>query len=176
MSQVHLTSARYIAPALWTAELGQYVFDLRAVLATLGILMLADFWWGVRESRKNGEHFSDSTAIRRTANKFGDYFTYSLIGFFLATSIGVRLDWCSNGQVGVLIGLAIGAFCELDSLIKHVVYVHFDVRFSWKKALAIVSKYGLRFVISLVKKKNEDIGEALEETFEKESGNGNTTA
>ena len=88
----------------------------------------------------------------------------------------MRLHRCSTGQFGVLVGLAIGAFCEFDSLIKHVVYVRFDVRFSWKKALTIVSKYGLRFVISLVKKKNEDIGEALEETFEKESGNGNTTA
>ena len=61
------------------------MFDLRAVLATLGILMLADFWWGVRESRKIGEHFSDSTAIRRTANKFGDYFTYSLIEYSIGT-------------------------------------------------------------------------------------------
>lgn len=146
------------------------MFDLRAVLATLGTLMLADFWWGVRESRKAGEHFSDSTAIRRTANKFGDYFTYSLIGFFLATAIGVRLGWCANGQVGVLVGLAIGAFCELDSLVKHIAYVRFDVRFSWKKALRVVWKYGLRFIISLVKRKNEAVGEALEETFEGEQG------
>lgn len=149
------------------------MFDLRMALAALAVLMIADFWWGVREAKQDGKHFSDSKAVRRTANKFGDYFTYMLIGYFLASAIGVRLGWCGNGQVGVLIGLAIGAFCELDSLIKHVVYVRFDVRFSWKKALAIVSKYGLRFVISLVKKKNEDIGEALEETFketEKQEG------
>ena len=39
-----MTNARYVAPALWTAELGQYVFDLRLVLAALGVLMIADFW------------------------------------------------------------------------------------------------------------------------------------
>jgi hypothetical protein len=167
MNDGALTNGRYIIPALWTAELGEYVFDLRLALGALIALMMADFWWGVREAKQDGKHFSDSKAIRRTANKFGDYFTYMLIGYFLASAIGVRLGWCGNGQVGVLFGIGIGAFCEIDSLVKHIAYVQFHVRFSWKKFW----KYGLRFIISLVKKKNEDIGEALEETFEEQIRN-----
>ena len=162
LNNVEMTNARYVAPALWTAELGQYVFDLRLVLAALGVLMIADFWWGVREAKLDGKHFSDSKAIRRTANKFGDYFTYALIGYFLASAIGVRLGWCVSGQVGVLIGLGIGAFCELDSMVKHIAYIQFHVRFSWK----VVFKYILRFIISLVKKKNADVGEALEDSLD----------
>lgn len=169
MNNEAMTSARYIVPALWTAELGEYVFDLRMALAALAVLMVADFWWGVREAKQDGKHFSDSKAVRRTANKFGDYFTYMLIGYFLASAIGVRLGWCGNGQVGVLAGIAIGAFCEIDSLVKHIAYVQFGVRFSWKR----IRHYILRFGIFFVKKKNEDIGEALEETFketEKQEG------
>ena len=141
---------------LFDAELAGYVFDLRWLLGLLVVFMLADFWWGSRESKMKGEEWRFSRAGRRTCNKFVDYVTYIVVGAFIAHAIGMRIGFLSNAQAGAAAGMVLGCLFELDSVVKHIFSIH-GIKFSFRKLL-----------ISLVKLKSPDWGDALDNAMEEE--------
>lgn len=132
------------------------LFDLRWMLVLIVVLIVADFWFGVSESLHKHEHFRFSRAGRRTCNKAVDYITYLILGSVLGLAIFEPLGW-TNHVVTAAVGLGFGCVWEMDSIVGHVCELHgVKNRFSIK-----------RFVIALMKKKDEDIGEAVEEAMKK---------
>ena len=56
------------------------LYDLRWMIAFIFVLVVADFWFGVKASLANKEKFRFSRAGRRTCNKFCDYIVYLIVG------------------------------------------------------------------------------------------------
>lgn len=78
----------------------------------------------------------------------------------LGLAIFEPLGWASH-VVTAAIGLGFGCIWELDSIIGHVCVLH-----------GIENKFSIkRFIIALMKKKNADIGEAVEEAWKDEQNN-----
>lgn len=151
--------------AMWATMGGEAVtalYDLRWMLVFIVALILADFWFGVSESLKKNEHFRFSRAGRRTCNKAVDYLTYLLIGALLGMAIFEPLEWADHTTTAA-IGLGFGCVWEVDSIVGHVCALH-----------GITNKFSVkRFIIALIKKKNADMGEALEDAMkEEEKGQG----
>lgn len=135
-------------------EAMQALFDLRWMLVLIVVLIVADFWFGVSDSLHKHEHFRFSRAGRRTCNKAVDYVTYLILGSVLGMAIFEPLGWANHTTTAAL-GLGLGCLWEIDSIVGHVCALHgVKNRFSIK-----------RFIIALMKKKNEDIGEAVEEAM-----------
>lgn len=130
------------------------LFDLRWMLVLIVVLIVADFWFGVSESIKRHEHFRFSRAGRRTCNKAVDYMTYLILGSVLGLAIFEPLGWATHVTTAA-IGLGFGCIWEVDSIVGHVCGLHgIENRFSVK-----------RFIVALIKKKDRDMGEAVEEGF-----------
>lgn len=130
------------------------LFDLRWMLVLIVVLILADFWFGVSDSLRKHEHFRFSRAGRRTCNKAVDYITYLILGSVLGLAIFEPLGWATHVTTAA-IGLGFGCIWEIDSIVGHVCSLHdIENHFSIK-----------RFIISLLKKKNEDVGKAVEEAM-----------
>ena len=60
-------------------------------------------------------------------------------------------------------GIFIGCGCDAVSAWGHICVVH-----GWKSKPSDVWKFLKRFAVAIVKKKSDDVGEALEETIDKE--------
>lgn len=135
------------------------------------VLIFADFWWGWSESQmkykaaksdKEREKFKfhKSKAIRRSANKFVDYLTYLLVGGVMGLAILEPLEICDH-TISAAVGLGLGCVADMISITGHycaVKNIHFD-------ALAFFK----RLIVNIAKKKDEDLGEALEETIKSDS-------
>ena len=131
------------------------LYDLRWMLVLIVILILADFWFGVSESIKKHEHFRFSKAGRRTCNKAVDYLTYLLVGALLGLAIFEPLGW-TNHTTTAAVGLGFGCIWEVDSIVGHVYALH-----------GIKNKFSVkRFIIALIKRKDKDLGEAVEDAME----------
>lgn len=165
---------------LWSSigtELIGVVYDLRYMVIFSFVLILADLWWGYSESRLRYQEavatgkavlidkykWHKSRAGRRTGNKIVDYLTYLIVGALLGLAITEPMGWC-NHVITACIGLSLGCFCELASIVGHVVYVKLGIELK----VSDVWRWLLKFFIALVKKKSNDVGEAIEETFDKE--------
>lgn len=130
------------------------LFDLRWMLVLIVVLIIADFWFGLSESFYRHEHFRISRAGRRTCNKLVDYITYLILGSVLGLAIFEPLGWATHVTTAA-IGLGFGCVWEVDSIVGHVCALHgVKNRFSVK-----------RFIISLMKKKDNDMGEAIEDAI-----------
>lgn len=137
------------------AEAVVVVYDIRWLVVLVAVLVIADFWFGVSDSRKRKEKVRFSYACRRTANKLVDYLTYLLVGVLLGMGLFEPLGICSH-VTSASVALVIPAVCEVSSIFGHFCSVHdIKLKFDWKK-----------FAIVLIKKKNEDVGEAVEEAIE----------
>lgn len=157
------------------AELTTVFFELRYGVMLAFILIFADFWWGYSEAKvryaeavKENNHvlmekykWHKSRAIRRTSNKVIDYLTYILVGAFIGLAITEPLDICGH-TTSAAIGLLIGCVCEIASLLGHIFYVKLGIEVTVSDAV----KWLVRFIVKLLKKKSQDIGEAVEETME----------
>lgn len=142
-----------------TEEIVGVVYDLRWMVALVVVLIIFDFWYGLSESLKNREHFRVSRAGRRTCNKFMDYIGYLILGAFFGLGIFEPLGIATHVQTAA-VALGFGCLWEIDSIVGHVCALHgVKNHFSVK-----------RFIIALLKKKNEDVGEAVEEMFDGEGG------
>lgn len=131
------------------------LYDLRWMLVLIVILILADFWFGVSESIKKHEHFRFSRAGRRTCNKAVDYLTYLLVGALLGLAIFEPLGWTDHTTTAA-VGLGFGCIWEIDSIVGHVCALH-----------GIRNKFSVkRFIIALIKRKDKDLGEAVEDAME----------
>ena len=151
---------------LWMAFWGEAMdalYDLRWMIALSLVLISADFWWGTSETKKRykdtgrpEDRWRFSRAGRRTVNKLIDYLTYLLVGCVLGLAIGEPLGIC-NHVVSAAVGLGLGCAFDGSSIIGHVFAVH-GVKFSVRK-----------FLLGLLKRKQSDIGEAVEEALEDEN-------
>ena len=137
------------------AEAVAVVYDIRWLVVLVAVLVIADFWFGISDSRKRKEKVRFSYACRRTANKLVDYLTYLLVGVLLGMGLFESLGVCSH-VTSASVALVIPAVCEVSSIFGHFCSVHdIKLKFDWKK-----------FAVVLIKKKNEDVGEAVEEAIE----------
>ena len=162
---------------LWVAfaqEGLQCVHDLRWMIVLSIVLIFCDFWWGwsesamkykaaISEKEREKYRFHKSKAIRRSANKFVDYITYLLVGGVLGLAIFEPLGVCDH-VISAAVGLGLGCLADLISIIGHycaVKGISIDLDTVWK--------FIKKFLINIVKQKNEDIGEALDETLKIEN-------
>lgn len=141
-----------ITASAMAQEALEVVYDMRWMMAFIIILIITDFWFGVSESRKKRVELRLSRAGRRTCNKLIDYTAYLFFGAMVGKAILEPLGLASHTTTAA-IALSLACWWELDSILNHVLQLH-DIkgRFSM-----------LRLLISIVKKKDKDIGEALEE-------------
>lgn len=154
MSNITTTTGKAIVVGTMGGEALSALFDLRWMLVLIVVLILADFWFGVSESLNKREHFRFSRAGRRTCNKAVDYITYLILGSVLGLAIFEPLGWATHTTTAA-IGLGFGCVWEIDSIVGHVCGLHgIKTRFSVK-----------RFIIALLKKKDDDVGEAVEEAW-----------
>jgi len=149
------STGQAITITAFSQEAISVIYDLRWGLFLIVALIAADFWLGIAASLRRREEFRFSRAGRRTCNKFAEYFTFLVIGALLGLAIFEPLGVAGHvATAGVCLGM--GCLFELDSIMGHVCDLHgIKSRFSIK-----------RFLIALIKSKNADMGEAVEEAME----------
>ena len=142
------------------------IYDLRWMIIFCVVLIVTDFWWGWRECKHHREKaktddekksykFRFSTAGRRTLNKLVDYTTYLLLGSIAGLAITEPLGVCTHTTSAAL-GLGFGCLFELSSIVGHIAQVR-----------GVNIKLNLKgFLVALVKKKSEDLGEILDQGIE----------
>lgn len=151
-SPLLITSGAFLAGTFYE-ELQQVLFDLRWLVAFIVILVFTDFWTGLTASvRVRKENFRISRALRRTIVKFLEYINFIIFGLLLAKAIlepfGIGTD-ITGGAIGASAALLI----EFDSIYGHICDIH-----------GIKSRFSLkRMFVAYIKRKNEDVGEAVEE-------------
>ena len=103
-------------------------------------------------------HWRTSRAIRRTINKLVDYVVWVTLGMAIGMALlePVGVDHIFGGVAAT----AIAVTCEAKSFFGHFFYLH-GVNVEQKTVIGFFRA----FIIALVKKKNEDFGDALEEGF-----------
>lgn len=130
------------------------IYDLRWMIVLIVVLIVADFWFGLSESLFKHEEFRFSRAGRRTCNKLVDYLTYLLLGAVIGLAIFEPLNITTH-TVTAAIGLGFGCLWEVDSIVGHICALH-----------GVKSKFSIkRLIISLLKRKNKEVGEAIEEAL-----------
>lgn len=154
---MHGTAAPLILMAAFSSEALSAFYDLRWMLVFICILIVADFWFGVSDSLNKRKKFRFSRAGRRTCNKLVDYLTYLLVGCALGLAILEPLG-IANHTVTAAVGLGLGCMWEVDSIVGHVCSLH-----------GVQNKFSVkRFLISLLRKKYPEAGEAFDETIKKD--------
>lgn len=148
-----------MASAFYT-EVQETLFSLRWAILCIIMLIATDFWSGLAASVKvRGEDFRLSRALRRTIVKFCEYLSFIILGVVLGRSILQPLAICDYG-VGGAIGAALVLFIESDSIYGHVCDLYgIKGRFSIK-----------RLIVAYLRRKNEDLGSAVEEALEEDHG------
>lgn len=140
--------------ATFGGEVVELVWDLRWLIALAIILIIADFWYGISESRKREVSIRKSRAGRRTMNKFVDYICYLMVGGVLGMAIGEPLGVNHIAVAAVFMLLA--CIWEIDSIYGHICFLHgIEKKVSIKK-----------LVLSLLKAKSKEVGEAVEQSME----------
>lgn len=150
---VNLTALQ-LADVFWT-EVRDALFSLRWALLLVTLLVITDFWTGVTASiRVRREDFHKSRAIRRTLTKLCEYLSYLVFAVviyeccFLPFGIGTATHAAAIAALLVL-------YCECDSIYEHLCDIH-----GYKKKFSLK-----RFLVAYLKRKNEDVGEALEDSI-----------
>lgn len=166
------SARRITGVGIFGAEAVAVITDSRWVLMLMVVLILADFRFGMRESKKHYEDakkdgdkirmdyfkWHPSRAWRRTFNKFADYIVIMLvcqvIGMAVLMPIGVSY------QYGIWAGGVIACACEICSIFGHFFYLR-GVKVEKRDLIG----FAKALVVALAKKKDEDAGEALEQAF-----------
>lgn len=167
------TGTRVAGTMLIGNEIVALIWDARWMLLAIFICIIADFRFGWGESSK---HYHDaqrahntllmeqtrwrtSRALRRSVNKAIDYLVWIVMGMFIGMALLPRfgVDYTWGGAVAAIVAI----FCEVKSIAGHFCYLH---GLSLDKGS--VKSFVRSFLVSLLKKKNEDIGEAVEDGFE----------
>lgn len=153
-------------------ELVAIIYDARWLLIAILICVLADFRYGWGESSKRYNRakakgdkivmaqykWRTSRALRRTVNKLMDYIMWVSMGVCVGMAVfkPIGVDY----MIGGVIATAIAIFCEAKSFCGHFFWLH-GVRVEEKSIKGFISA----FVVAFAKKKNEDLGEAIEEAM-----------
>lgn len=147
-----VTKAATATGMTFMQEIQMVLYDVRWLILLCLVLILADLKFGIENSMAHGEVIRTSRALRRTINKFIDYLCWLMFGVVFAEAFAVPLG-IDSMTVTVCIML-LACFNEVDSIMQN-----------YHAARGIEGVSLIKFVISLVKKKNKDVGEALEETL-----------
>ena len=171
--EVYMNSGtRMFTFAMMGNELVTVIYDSRWLLATILLCVIADFRFGWGESSKRYNRAREkndkivmaqykwrtSRAMRRTVNKLIDYFIWVTLGMFFGWAIlkPLGVDHVMGGVVATTVAIA----CEAKSFCGHFFYLH-GIKIEEKS----VKGFLRAFVVAFAKRKNEDLGEALEEGF-----------
>lgn len=172
------TGTRTIGIAVFGGELASVIADARWMLFAIAVCVVADFRYGWGESAKRYKEAEDnddkismahykwrtSRAVRRTVNKLIDYLVWVTVGmtFGIAVLQPLGVDY----KIGGVIATAVAVACEGKSFCGHFFYLH-GIRIEEKTVKGFLEA----FVVAFAKRKNADMGEALEDAFEKSSMN-----
>lgn len=166
------TGTRAVGIAVFGSEMISVMMDARWMLLAITVCVLADFRYGWGESSKRYKKAKEkgdkivmtqykwrtSRAMRRTVNKLIDYFMWVTLGMFFGWAIlkPLGVDHIMGGVVATAVAIA----CEAKSFCGHFFYLH-GIKIEEKS----VKGFLRAFVVAFAKRKNADIGEALEEGF-----------
>lgn len=160
VNNITASTGRAVVVGTMGVEAMTALYDLRWMLVLIVVLIVADFWFGVSESLHKHEHFRFSRAGRRTCNKAVDYVTYLILGSVIGLAIFEPLGWATHITTAA-IGLGFGCVWEVDSIVGHVCELH-----------GVKNKFSVkRLIIAIIKKKDADVGEAVEEVLEGDDTN-----
>lgn len=166
------TGTRAIGITVFGSELMSVMTDARWMLLAITVCVLADFRYGWGESSKRYNRakakndklvmaqykWRTSRAMRRTVNKLIDYFMWVTLGMFFGWAILKPLG--VDHVIGGVVATAVAIACEAKSFCGHFFYLH-GIRVEEKT----VKGFLRAFIVAFAKRKNADIGEALEEGF-----------
>ena len=166
------TGTRAVGIAVFGSEMMRVMTDARWMLLAITVCVVADFRYGWGESHKRYNRARErgdkivmaqykwrtSRAVRRTVNKLIDYFMWVTLGMFFGWAIlkPLGVDHMLGGIVATTVAIA----CEAKSFCGHFFYLH-GIRVEEKS----VKGFLRAFVVAFAKRKNADIGKALEEGF-----------
>lgn len=166
------TGTRAVSMALFSTEMINVMSDARWMLLAITVCVLADFRYGWGESSKRyskakaeGDRIEmaqyrwrTSRALRRTVNKLIDYFIWVSLGMIFGIAIlrPLGVDYVIGGIGTTCIAIA----CEAKSFMGHFFYLH-GISIEEKS----VKGFLRAFIVAFAKRKDSDIGEALEEGF-----------
>lgn len=180
--EMELTTTRNVGQAFTWGIMGnealQAIQDLRWMIALCIILIIADYRFGAAESRKRHKEAKEdnnstlakmweyrlSRAVRRTCNKFIDYMTLLLIFCILGLAVTEPYGICSHIITsGIAIIIAWG--CEICSIFGHFCYLRgINIKapkVTWKSVFVFLG----RLLAGFAKTKDEDLGNALDDTI-----------
>lgn len=166
------TGTRMVTLTLFGGELVNIISDSRWLLLAIVLCVIADFRYGWGESHKRFEHarlkndkvvmsqykWRTSRAVRRTINKLIDYVVWICVGMAVGMAVispmGVDYRW--GGVVAAIVAI----LCEGKSVLGHFFYLH-GLQVDQKS----VRGFFKAFVVAFAKRKDKDIGEAIESGF-----------
>ena len=163
------TGTRLIGTSILGTELVSVMFDARWMLLALLMCIIADFRYGWGESSLRHKRaleignltladkykWRTSRAIRRSMNKAIDYLVWVSVGMAGGMAILPRfgIDYTLGG-IGVSI---VAILCEGKSILGHFIYLH-GVKIEERTIKGFIKA----FIVALVKRKSEAIGDAIE--------------
>lgn len=169
------TGTRGTVFVVFGGEIGALLVDMRWALVMLILLIIADFRFGWGESARRykqavrdgdkvlmGQYrWHISRAVRRTLNKLADYIVmmllFSGIGMAVFEPVGIDHTW------GAWVGAVIACGCELSSIFGHFFYLR-----GVEVEKRTVSGFLKALLVAIVKKKDAEVGEAVEEVMKSE--------
>ena len=173
------SGTRAVSIVLMGNELSTIIYDSRWLMLVIALCVVADFRYGWGESCKRYERakrkgdkvvmaqyrWRTSRAVRRTMNKLIDYLMWVSLGVFTGVAVlkPVGIDYMMGGVAATAI--AIG--CEAKSFFGHFFYLH-GIRVEEKT----VQGFLRAFVVAFAKRKNSDVGKALEDALEGKEADG----
>lgn len=153
-----------MSAATFGQEAAAQVWDMRWLICLVFVLCLVDFRFGIRKAKKLGEPIRRSNAWRRTVNKFMDYCCWLFVSGVLTLCLAPPLSGLcglsasATGQIVSIVVMLFAITCEVESIFKN-----------WA-ILKGIDGHGVRhfiaeFITLLAKRKDSDVGSALEETI-----------
>ena len=103
-------------------EFMNLIYDFRWMILLALVLVIGDFWFGIRESQYVGTPIRKSRACRRTINKFIDYILYILMGAFLGKALCSPFGFDPMIVAAIVMILCYGF--EIDSIYGHICVLH----------------------------------------------------
>lgn len=161
-------------------EWGALFYDARWMLLLVFVSILADFRFGWEDSRKRYNEAKEagdtvladkyrwhlSRAVRRTMCKLMDYTTFIVLGLAvgmgLLDPVGVNYMYGGVAVTAVIVGLS-----EMPSVFGHFFHIY-GVQVERKTLMGFLRA----FSVALARRKNPDVGDALEEGFKEMGGDG----
>lgn len=179
-TEMEYISSRNIGQAFVWGVMGkeaiQAIQDLRWMIVLCFLLIIADFRFGMAESKKkyteavaqNNEalakvwEFRFSKAVRRTCNKFVDYMTFLLIFCIMGFAFTEPYGIC-NHVITAGVAVIIACICELASIFGHFFAIKGipAPKITWKSTLVFLGK----IIANFAKTKDSDLGDAIDNTI-----------